>query len=85
MDTETLQKLRITRHAWKAMADRDVTPEEVVEILRRPSVVEPHQGRERYVGRKLVLVVAWEAGAPVLVTVLLRRGEQWTNSDAASR
>lgn len=85
MDLATLSTLKVTGHARTAMRDRDVRPEEVIAVLREPEVVEAHEGRERYVRRGLVAVVAWEGPVPVLVTVLLREGRQWTDSDARRR
>jgi hypothetical protein len=77
--------LKISAHGWRAMAARDVSPEEVVEILRRPEVVEPHDGRRRFVGKGLAVVVAGDDLSPVVVTVLLRERRQWTSADARAR
>lgn len=85
MNIETLSRLKVTGHARAAMRDRDVRPEEVIAVLRAPEVVEAHEGRERYVAHGLVAVIAWEGEVPVLVTVLLREGRQWTNADARRR
>ena len=80
-----LQNLRITRHAVRAMGERGVEIEEVAEILKRPSIVEPHDGKRRFVGNGLALVIAGPDEAPVLVTVLLRERRQWTDEDARRR
>jgi len=80
-----LSNLRITRHAVGVMGERGVEVEEIVEILRRPDVVEPHDGKRRFVGHGLALVIAGDDERPVLVTVLLRRRDQWTNADARKR
>lgn len=85
MDLTTLATLKVTPHARTAMRDRDVRPEEVIAVLREPEIVEQHEGRERYVRRGLVAVVAWDGAVPVLVTVLLREGRQWTDGDARRR
>lgn len=80
-----LTNLVVTRHAIRVMAERGVEIEEVVEILRFPSVVEPHDGKRRFVGNGLALVIAGDDEEPVLVTVLLRERRQWTNEDARRR
>jgi len=85
MDLQTLSTLKVTAHARLAMRERDVRPEEVIAVLRDPQVVEPHEGRERYVRNGLVAVIVWEGERPVLVTVLLRKRETWTNADARRR
>lgn len=80
-----LANLKISAHGWAAMEKRDVSPEEVVAILRRPEVVETHEGKRRFVGEGLALVVAGTDDRPVLVTVLLRERRQWTSADARNR
>lgn len=81
-----LQHLTVAAHAFKAAAARGVEIEEIVEILRRPEIVEPQDdGRRRFVGKGLALVVAGTDDRPVLVTVLLRRRDQWTDEDARKR
>jgi hypothetical protein len=82
MTREEAARIRISRHALRAMTDRGVEVEDLVEALLRPEVVEPHEGRLRFVRDGVAFVVA---PGPVLVTVLLRERRQWTNSDARSR
>lgn len=78
-----VDSLRFTKHARAKMIERGVTYEEIVEVLTRPHVTEPHEGAVRYVRGDLVAVVA--ADAPVLITVLLRRQGRWTSEDARRR
>ena len=78
-----VENLRITRHAVRAMAERGVEVEDLVGALRAPVVVEPHEGKRRFVGENgLVAVIAGPDERPVLVTVLLRRRDQWDDDDA---
>ena len=78
-----VENLRITRHAVRAMAERGVEVEDLVGALRSPVVIEPHEGKRRFVGANgLVAVIAGPDEWPVLVTVLLRRREQWDDDDA---
>ncbi|CAL9298749.1 hypothetical protein SUDANB148_02962 [Streptomyces sp. SudanB148_2056] len=81
-----LERLRVTAHAWKAMRKRDITPEELAEILRRPAVSEPHKGCVRLSLNGLTAVVATDPdGTSVVVTVLSRNAEQWTDRDVINR
>ena len=79
------RRLKFTQHAVRAMGERGVEVEEIAEILRRPEIVEPHAGKRRFIGHGLAIVVAGPDSNPVVVTVLLRRGGQWTNEDARKR
>lgn len=80
-----LERLHITRHAWQAMKDRNVTPEQVVAVLRDPAVTEPHMGRRRFVKGDLAVVVDDDGVLLRVVTVLWRRGQQWTSESMAAR
>lgn len=78
------ENLTVTAHFRDAAARRGVEVDEIVEILKDPWIVEPQSdGRRRFVRNGLAIVVAGPDARPVLVTVLLRRGEQW--DDAAAR
>lgn len=88
MERDRLARLVFTTHALRAMAAREVEVEDVVDAILRPDVVEPHEGRVRYVKDGIAYVVAPLDGKrdrPVLVTVLLRTGRQWTDADARTR
>lgn len=85
MTREEAARLRFTGHALKAMRSRHVEVEDVVEALLRPEVVEPHASRVRFVREGVAYVVAEEQGRPILITVLLRRRDEWTNADARGR
>lgn len=79
---EDLRHLRCSRHALDTMRRRDISPEEVADVLLRPQVVEPHRGRYRYVRDGLTVVLAKDL---TIITVLLRSGSQWTDADARNR
>lgn len=81
-----LERLRVTGHAWAAMRRRDITPEELALILRRPSVTEPHAGRYRLTRGGLTAVVAIDPdGTTVVISVLARNAHQWSDSDVRGR
>lgn len=69
-------------HARQKMADRHVTWSEVVEAVERPEITEPHNGNRRYSRAGLCVVVAVNG---CVITILLRRTEQWTDEDARTR
>lgn len=78
--------LKFSAHAVTAMAERDVEVETIAAILVRPDIVEAQPGhRRRFVGQGLAIVVAGDDENPVVVTVLLRREEQWTDQDVRDR
>lgn len=80
-------------HFLEKKEARGVEWSEILDILKNPSVVENHLGKWRYVKGDLAIVVAnpfvssmGQIGAsPVLVTILLRRDEKWTDEDVKSR
>lgn len=79
-----LQNLVITHHAREALEARPAP--DLAETLTRPVVIEPHEGKRRFVGRLgLVAVVAGTDERPILVTILLRRRGAWTDEDAQRR
>ena len=82
MTREEAARIRLSRHALDAMARRGVEVEDLVEALLQPQSVEPHEGSVRFVRDGIAYVVA---PGPVLVTVLLREGRQWTDQDARRR
>lgn len=77
--------LEFSHHAREAMSLRAVTKDEVFSIARTPEIVE-YQGNERRLVRgPLTVVVAQRSGRWVVITVLLRAGTEWTNTDARTR
>lgn len=84
-----LSRLTISKHAREVIKDRDVDTALVMKTLHKPHVVEPHQGRRRFVGDNgLVCVVGGTDHEPTLVTILIRdHGEagRWDNSHAQSK
>lgn len=77
--------VRFTRHALSVMKSRDVTPEEVIEIIRNPDVTEPSEGQRRYVANGLAVAVDVRYNPYVVITVLMRNREQWTNENVRTR
>ena len=78
--------LRISRHAVTQMAERLVEIEDLADVLQHPAIVEPHDGKRRFVGRSgLVAVVAGDDENPVVVTVLLRGADPWDDDEARRR
>lgn len=82
-----LSGLTLSSHAVSTMRRRDVWPEEVAAALTHWDVREDEgAGRVRFVLGPLVVVLAdADTAAPVVVTVLLRSREQWTDADAVAR
>lgn len=85
MNNEELAKLKLTGHARKAMLERGVSIADLAGVLSRPEIVEPHEGRRRFVKGDLVAVIADDATGPVLVTVLWRRPDRWTSGEMRRR
>ena len=88
-----MKNLVATRHALEVMADRGVTWPEVAAIVRHPQVTytqhtyagRPVSNQSIYQRGELAAVVAETEHSLVVVTVLLRSTQQWTNSDARNR
>lgn len=69
-------------HFLAKREERQVPWSVVAEVLSDPHVTESHAGHVRYVRDGLTVVVAERPGRPaVLVTLLLRRREQWDRED----
>lgn len=85
MNNEELAKLTLTAHARRAMKERGVSIKDLAEVLTKPEIVEPHQGRRRFVKGELVAVIADDETGPVLITVLWRRPDRWTSKDMSRR
>lgn len=78
--------LILTEHARQVMKRRAITFETIVSIVRDPSIIEPHDGKKRYVRDDLCVVIATDKrGFKVVVTILLRVQDQWTDADVRSR
>lgn len=82
---DELRFVTISAHAEETMALRDVTPEDFAKALLAPEVIEPSKGDLRYIRGGIAYVITRRKGRPVLRTVLLRSGKQWTNEDARKR
>lgn len=77
--------IKITKHAFSVMAKRDIDADDIADALRRPEVVEEHEGKLRFTKNGVCVVVAEENGAATVVTVLLRERDQWTDADCRGR
>lgn len=77
--------VRLTRHARQVMKARKIELDDVLAVVNKPGIVEPHEGAWRFVRGDLCAVVVVDRGAALVITVLLRRGEQWTDEDAKGR
>lgn len=77
--------LRLTNHAREVMKRRNISWDELVEVIERPDIIEPHQGKKRYVKGKLCVVVAPSLHGKVIVTILLRDQNQWSDEDVRKR
>lgn len=82
LTADELRRVRFTHHALTVMKRRDISPEEVANALADPQIVEPHQGKRRFVRDGLAVVVAPDLA---IVTILLRSSVQWTDADARAR
>jgi hypothetical protein len=77
-------------HFLQKKEARDVDWQCIREALEKPGVVEEsvHNGSKklRYVRGDIAVVVGgWNTLHPILVTVLLRESEQWTDEDVRNR
>lgn len=89
--------IRLSEHAREVMARRQITFDEIAEIIARPKIVTTgndarypnDQPVRKYFGDTLCVVVAEHRGHRevfrTVITVLLREGEQWTDEDAKGR
>lgn len=78
-------RLKFGLHACGAMTERDVTRQEVRDIVAAPIRTYQSLGKRVYVGEKLSVVVDMRNFC--VVTVLLRTtdGERWTDEDVRKR
>lgn len=65
------------------MVRRDLPVTDLADVFRHSAGTERHEGRWRVVGRNGLVAVLSDDG--VIITVLLRRSEQWTDSDVRGR
>lgn len=77
--------IRLTHHARTKMRDRNVTFEDIAHAIERPEITEPHKGKRRYTRDNLCVVVSEEGGIKVVITILLRDTNQWTDADISNR
>lgn len=83
--------VKLSEHAREQMRQRNVSFDEVVEILQRPEVVTSTEDadRRKFFGGDLCLVVADEKNGRltfhVVVTILWRKGDQWTSEEMSQR
>lgn len=94
--------IRLSEHARDVMRRRQITFDEVAEIIARPKVVTTGTDRKysdnptrKYFGENLCVVVAENHGRReqygkrqtfrIVITVLLKDGEEWTDEDARGR
>lgn len=78
-------------HFLEKKESRGIDWADVRDILENPQVVEVHNGKYRYVKDQLAIVVAFpqlhtrirpgQIENPVLVTILLRVQEKWSDED----
>lgn len=77
--------IRLTEHARDVMKRRSVTFQQIVDAISQPEIIEPHKGKSRYVKGNLCVVVASSLHGKVIITILLRDPENWTDHDARNR
>lgn len=81
--------IRLTAHAQRVMCERGVSFSEVEKAVSRPQIVEPHEGRRRFIRGDLVVVVADDrrpGGSDLfVVTVLWRKLDRWTSDQMKAR
>lgn len=85
--------VHLTRHAFEAMKARDVSMQEILDIIEnytnRWEVSEhngrPTPGRYVYQGQTLALVVVEKPHQFLVLTVLLKHPEQWDDAQARRR
>jgi len=78
-------RLYLSNHAREVMKRRQITWDEVVATVERPDIIEPHQGKKRYVKGTLCVVIAPSLHGNVVVTILLREQKQWSDEDVRNR
>lgn len=88
-----MKSVEYTRHAIDTMARREITPAQVIHVLRdweNRWSTHWHQGkwhpnRAMYQGQEIALVVDEHPDRLVVITVLLREVRQWNDEDARRR
>lgn len=84
----TWDELWFTQHSRNMMRARDITPQQVFDIMLDPEIIENQEGRLRFVRRGLVVVLGSKKHRHnnwPIVTVLLRERKQWTDKDVRER
>lgn len=78
--------LEITDHARHAMQLRRVSKDEVLEIIANPEVTDrKSDGSKRYFKDRLCVVTRERSFKIVILTVLYRYGDKWTDEDVRKR
>ena len=77
--------ISFSEHARRVMRARGVGVAEVFDVLTGADVVEVTTKGERYARGTLTVVTARERGRRIVVTVLLRSRDPWTDEDARHR
>lgn len=75
----------LTHHARDKMRARKVSFDDVVDAIRNPDITEPHKGKTRFVKGDLVVVCDTRENKYVVVTILLREQNTWTDHDIIQR
>lgn len=80
------KSVTLTGHVKAKMRERDVSPEELADVLTHPQIVEPSGDRLRLVREGLCAVVQVDAeGNATVITILLRQLGQWSDEDMRHR
>lgn len=86
--SEVRERLHYSVHALEVCRRRGVSRETVTKMIADPEVTQQAKdGRTRYWRGNLCAVVAQDEGSDnlILVTVLLRQEDEWTDEDVAER
>jgi hypothetical protein len=88
LTAEDLRELVIHAHAVEAIENRNVSLEDLADVLLRPEITEPSGDRTRFVKGELVAVVAEDYRRPgryIVLTILWRKFHQWTDAEMRNR
>lgn len=84
----TWDELWFTQHARNTMRLRGVGAQTVFDIMLAPEIIENQEGRLRFVGNGLAVVLGSKKHRHnnwPIITVLLRERRHWTDKDARER
>lgn len=86
MNNADLDRAYLSTHARQQMAERWIEWAEILDVLRNARATwRNHRGQTVHAHGDLTVVTADTARGPIVVTVLLNRGEQWSDEDARNR